>query len=261
MPVTILSFTEAELITAFLVFVRTVTFLSTNPLFGNSSVPVRIRLIFSAFLALLFIPVVPATPGLTSGLFEMSARIVHEAFIGASMGFLVTLMFTVIAIAGHMISSTAGLQMASMFDPSLQTSNTVLGTLKSIVMFLVFVSMDLHHVLIEALAWSFVKLPPGAGFGGARAGFYLVQLFTTVLKVGFTVSLPVLLVVFMINLAMAIIARIAPQMNVFFAIGGSINEQALLLLVAVSLPAITSTMSGLLSGVGDRLLELIRQFT
>lgn len=257
---TILSFSEPQVLTAFLVFVRTMALLTTNPLFGNQSVPTRIRILFAVFVSFVLIPVVPTTPGLTFGMFEMASRVTHEALIGAAMGFLVTVMFSIAAIAGHFISSAGGLAMASLFDPSLQTQTTVIGSLKTMVLFLLVLATDLHHLILHALVGSFIAIPPGAGTGGARAGFYMVKLFTTVLEAALIMAIPVLVVVFIINLAMAIIARIAPQMNVFFSVGGSLSEQATLLVVAFSLPALSALLTGMMSGLGDRLMELIRQF-
>lgn len=257
---TLYTFTEAELITAFLVFVRTAALLLSNPLFGNNSVPTRMRVVFAVFTSFVLIPVIPSTPGLSFGMFEMAARIAHEALIGLSMGFLVTILFSIVAIAGHLASTVGGLQMAQMFDPSLQTQSTVLGTIKTIVLFMVVLSTNLHHLIFYALVKSFQAIPPGSGFGGARAGFYLIRQFSDVLQAAMILAIPVLLVVFIINLSMAIIARIAPQMNIFFSIGGSINEQATVLVVAFSLPAISALLSGMMSGLGDRLLEMVKQF-
>lgn len=256
----ILKFTEAELMTAFLVFVRTLALFVANPLFGNNNIPVRIRIITGLWVGMVLLPMVPTSPGLSFGLAELTSRVIHEAFIGVSMGFLVTVLFSLVAVAGHVMSSASGITMSQLFDPSLQTQVTVLGSMKTVLLFLVFLGADLHHILIRGLAASFASIPPGGGGSGIRAGFYMVKLFTTVLQGALSIALPVLLVVFVINLAMAIIARIAPQMNVFFSVGNVINEQAALLVLSMSLPAIAALILSLMGDLDVHLTELIRQF-
>ena len=176
------------------------------------------------------------------------------------MGFLVSMLFSVVMISGQIIGSTSGLQMASLFDPTLQTQVTVLGSFKTLVLFLVFLAMDFHHVMLRALAWSFTAVPPGGGQGGARAGFYVFNLFSTVFETAVIMSLPIVLVVLIINLAMAIIARIAPQMNVFFAVGAQINEYVALILLALSFPVIVNLLTSMFSGMEQFLADVIRQF-
>lgn len=255
-----LQFTDAELLTAFLVFVRTLALFVSNPLFGNNNIPVRIRILMGVWVGMVLLPVVPTSPGLTFGLAELSSRVIHEAFIGVSMGFLVTLLFSLVAVAGHLMSSASGITMSQMFDPSLQTQVTVLGSLKTVLMFLIVLSTDLHHIVLRGLAASFASIPPGGGGSGIRAGFYMVKLFTTVLQGALTIALPVLVVVFIINLAMAIIARIAPQMNVFFSVGNLVTEQAALVVLSLSLPAIAALIVSLLGDLDVHMTELIRQF-
>jgi len=190
----------------------------------------------------------------------LAVRIAHESFIGLSVSFLIALMFSVVAISGQLIATSAGLQMAAMFDPTLHSQLTPISVLKSIVLFLIVLALDFHHVMIRGLVWSFTAIPPGGGTGGARVGFFLVKQLGTLLETSVLMALPVMLVVLIVNLAMAIIARVAPQMNVFFSVGGQLNEVLGLGLLGLSLPAIGSVMISLFSGMESLMADVIRQF-
>jgi flagellar biosynthetic protein FliR len=257
---TLFSISEVDLLTGFLVMVRVLSMIATSPVFGNRNIPPRIRLVFAIFLTLVLVPVVPEARPLSQGLAELAVRIAHETFIGVSIGFLVTTLFSVVAIAGQLIGTSAGMQLAQQFDPTLQTQVTSLVMFKSMVLMLVFLSLDLHHVVLRGMVYSFTAIPPGGGYGGARAGFYLVKLFDTVFQTAFIMALPVLLVVLLINLSMAIIARVAPNMNVFFSVGSQVNEVAALVVLALSLPVIVQLLNSMFSGMEQNLADLIRQF-
>jgi len=256
----LLTFTESEAVTAFLVFVRTMTLVTSNPLFGHRNISVRIRILFGVVLSVVLIPVVPSSPTLVFGMWEMGMRIIQEIFIGAAIGFLVTILFSVVSLSGQLISYSAGLAMASMFDAAQQSQSTVLVAVKTMVLFLTFLALNFHHVIVRAMAYSFIAVPPGAVHGGARVGFYFARQFSMIFETALLLALPIILVVFLVNLCMAIIARVAPQMNVFFSIGAQTNEQLALLLLGLSFPMVVAVLTRLFGGLEQYFAEVILQF-
>lgn len=251
---TLFTVTEVELITLFLIFTRISGMMVANPVFGSVNLPMQYRVLMSVFLTTAISSVVPLTPSVKNGMLELMLRIVQEAVVGITIGYMVSLVFSVVSVAGQLIATAAGLQMASLFDPTLNTQSSALVTFHSTVLFLTFFALDLHHLLIKAIWYSFMAIPPGMPYELDKVGVFMAKNFGMIITTSLVMALPVLLVVLIINLSMAIIARIAPQMNVFFSVGAQANAFISLALLGLSMPMIGRSLSGLLDKI-DPLLE------
>ena len=199
-------------------FVRIGAFVMVMPVIGSSFVPARVRLLTAIVLTIVIAPVVPhsATTDVLSA--AGLATVVQEIAIGATMGFLVQLVFDAIALGGQVIGMSMGLGFAVFLDRARGVNMPVLGQLFMLLGMLVFLSLDGHLALIRLLAVSFSAMPMSeAGITVALLGGVLdftAQLFVFAMKI----ALPAVTAILIVNLAFGVMSRAAPTLNLF-AIG------------------------------------------
>ncbi len=228
------------------------------PIFGNAVVPVRFRVGLAVLLAALVFPSaqnwpVPALEGPLDLTFALAA----ELAIGATLGFVANCTFIAIQMAGHMIALQMGLGMSMMFDPNTRTQTTELAVLFVQLATVTFLAMDGHHWLILGVWKSFQAVPLG-GFTLSGGIMEQVLLATTgIFDVALTLMLPVIGVLMLAELALAIMSRIMPQMNVFVA-GFPIKILLGLVTISATLPILGGYMRVVFDRLGPGLIGLFR---
>ncbi len=219
-------------------FVRIGALLLAAPLFGARTVPVRARVLLALTLALIVAPGVDV-PADTQPLSAAGALLlVREVVIGASMGFLLQLVFGAMAMAGEIVALSMGLAFASMVDPERGVSVPLVGQYFVIFATLLFLTFDGHLALLTLLVESFQLLPPAAT-GLPTGGFWqLVGWGSAMFEAAVFVALPASAALLVASVSMGLIARSAPQLNIF-AVGFPMTlvlGMVTLLLVMPSLP-------------------------
>ncbi len=219
-------------------FVRIGALLLAAPLFGARTVPVRARVLLALTLALIVAPGVDV-PADTQPLSAAGALLlVREVVIGASMGFLLQLVFGAMAMAGEIVALSMGLAFASMVDPERGVSVPLVGQYFVIFATLLFLTFDGHLALLTLLVESFQLLPPAAT-GLPAGGFWqLVGWGSAMFEAAVFVALPASAALLVASVSMGLIARSAPQLNIF-AVGFPMTlvlGMVTLLLVMPSLP-------------------------
>jgi len=228
------------------------------PVFGNAVVPIRFRVGLAVLTAALIYPSavawpVPAMEGPLDVAFVMAA----ELAIGATLGFVANCVFYGIQLAGHMIALQMGLGMSMMFDPNTRTQTTELAVLFVLLATVTFLALDGHHWLLLAVWKSFQAVPLG-GFALTGGIMEQVVLATTGLfDVALTLMLPVLGVLMLAELALAIMSRIMPQMNVFVA-GFPVKIVLGLATLAATLPLLGGYMRFVIDRLGPGLTGFFR---
>ncbi len=223
------------------VLVRTGSIIMAAPVFGAFSVPMRLKAALSLMLALLLTPLVPKAP-LPADLMSMAIGVGGEALVGAAMGLAARFIFTGIEYAGQIASFQIGIGMASTFDPIHGAQVTVIGRLMGILAILVFLSVNGHLMVIMAIRKSFDVIPP-YGFNlsaGLMEHLVLFSKETFLLAVKF--SAPVVAALVFVNIALGIMARTVPQLNMF-AIGFAVTIAVGFIMFAFSMPVIAPAAS------------------
>ncbi|MBI5237477.1 MAG: flagellar biosynthetic protein FliR [Deltaproteobacteria bacterium] len=218
------------------VLVRTGSIIMAAPIFGAFSVPMRIKAGLSLVLAVLLTPLVPKAP-VPVDLVSIAIAVGNEALIGAAIGLAARFIFTGIEYAGQIASFQIGIGMASTFDPIHGAQVTVIGRLMGILAILVFLSVNGHLMVIMAIRKSFDVIPPyGFNFSaGLMEDLVLFSKETFLLAVKF--SAPVVAVMVFVNIALGIMARTVPQLNMF-AIGFAATIAVGFIMLAFSMPVI-----------------------
>ena len=194
----------------FLVLIRCLGLVFTAPIFGHHSIPTLARFGLAAALAI----ALSKTAGATAGSMPIVLAAPIELFIGLALGFILSMGFAAIEVAGQVISIQLGLNLASVFSPTDSSSSTALDPFFSVLAGLTFLAMNLHLAVVQTLAHSFLVYPVGGGWP-LDLPMTGAQTISLALELGVRVALPVALVLLLTELSVALLARAIPQINVF----------------------------------------------
>lgn len=196
---------------------RVAAVLMTMPVFGTSLLPTRIRLYFAVAITVVIVPALPPLPPVQA--LDLSALLLigEQIIIGALFGLSLQLFFQAFVIAGQIVAIQMGLAFASMVDPANGVNTTVISQFLTMLVTLLFLSMNGHLVVFEVLTESFTTLPVG---GGLMVNHFweLAGRMGWVLGASLLLVLPVITSLLVINIAFGVMTRAAPQLNIF-AIG------------------------------------------
>ena len=208
------------------------------PIFGAQFVPVQLRLIVALALG---IPALGATSfalpvdGLAS--IEGFMLIGGEIMAGLALGFAVQIGFSAALVAGEVIGNAMGLGFAGMMDPASGQNNPVLGQFLWILAIFLFLSVNGHLALATIITESYRALPPGDAWMSAEAINGLVMFGGVLFSAGLSIALPVAFAIVLVQILMGLLARSAPQLNLF-AVGFPAALMAGFVLMAIAAPVI-----------------------
>jgi flagellar biosynthetic protein FliR len=200
-----------------LVFARVGALMMLAPGIGDQFVPQRARLIVSLFIAFALAPIVSVKIGpvpTDSG--EMFLAIMKEILIGLSLGLTTRILFSALATAGAIAGMQTGLAMAMAFDPSQQQQGAVFGTFLALLGTALVFQADVHHLFIMGAAKSFDNFLPGAPLPLGDIVQFSIRAFSQAFSLAIQITAPLLLFGAVINIALGIINRVAPAIQVFF---------------------------------------------
>ncbi len=170
--------------------------------------------------------------------------VIREVFIGLYIGFLVSLMFSAFQLAGQYFSVQTGFGINEVLDPLSQISMPLIGQLKNLVGLLVFLSMNGHHLLIDGIYRSY-ELVPLVNTGRPAMGKlveYMMYCFNGMFVVALKIALPVMGTLFLITVAMGVLSKAAPQMNIMM-MGFPVNIVASIGIMFMITPLIVRIMN------------------
>jgi flagellar biosynthetic protein FliR len=251
----VLSFTaaEAERFVAALVlpFLRILALYSSAPLFSHATVPRPARIGLAALTAALLVPTLPPPPDVPLVSAAGLMLVAVEIAIGLAIGFFLQLVFAAVELAGDAIGLQMGLSFAAFIDPQNQTPTPIVGSLLSIVLILVFLATNAHLMLLAALGDSFVRWPVGTTPGWPEVSTIVAQ-GAFMFDLGLRIALPVIGVLLLVNLALGVLARTAPQLNLF-AVGFPLTLIGGIAAMVLAMPAMVATMERALGAALARL--------
>jgi flagellar biosynthetic protein FliR len=229
--------------------------ISIAPPFSNAMIPTRVKLMLGIFIAVLISPNVPALPALDPMSLPGLLVLVQEILIGLAMGTVMRMVFAAVEMAGQMVSATMGLSFAAFFDPTSEGQTAVISQFFSLLATLVFLSVNGHLVMLAALSESFVTLPISANPMGTAGIHQLVLWGGSLFSMGLQLSMPIIGVLLVTNMALGVLSRAAPQLNLF-GIGFPITLSTGFILIALSLPYMITPLDRLLNN-GIDMIKLI----
>jgi len=223
-------------LTAFLwPFGRMLALVATAPVTGHGSVPIRVKIGLAAFMALVVAPALGPMPAFTVFSAAGIWIVVTQFLIGSAMGFAMQIVFGAVEAAGDYIGLSMGLGFATFFDPHASGATPVMGRFLNAVAILAFLAFDGHLQVFAALAESFQILPVSADLLHAPGWRTLAASGMAVFQMGLLLALPVVAALLIVNLALGILNRAAPQIGIF-QIGFPVTMLVGLLLLQLMVP-------------------------
>ncbi len=223
---------DAWLAGLLLPFLRILALFTAAPLFSSRAFPVRARVAAAGAIAAVATPLVQVPPGLTLAAASGLMLVAQQVAIGLALGFSVRLLFAAIELAGEIIGLQMGLSFAGFINPGGGTQSAVSSWLHALAV-LVYLSLNAHLVVLDALLGTFQSLPIAAEPLQALSGVRVDQLGADVFRLGLSLALPAIALMLLVNLAMGLASRMAPQMSLF-AVGFPVTVLAGFALLALS---------------------------
>ena len=223
---------------------RILGLVTAAPLFGNKSFPISAKVGLGVILALIIAPTVPALPAADPLSMAGLLILVQEMLIGVAMGFSMRIVFAAVEMAGEVASMTMGLGFATVFDPQSRGRSSAVSQFVALIATLAFLSVNAHLVLLEVLAESFISLPISATPMSGAMSLQVVRWAGVIFTTGLQLSLPIVAALLITTVALGILTRAAPQLNIF-GIGFPISLGVGMLLLGQTLPYLSGPLQAL----------------
>ncbi len=216
-------------------FLRALAMLGTLPVFGQRSVPMRVKIGLAGFIALAAQPSLPPMPvvPLDSPLAFMV--VAQQVLVGVTMGFAVRLVFAAVELAGELIGLQMGLNFAGFFDPATASQGTASSRLFGTMVAFLFVLGNGHLMMIQALVRSFEVFQVGETPFAFLNRLQPQQWGSEIFMLGLWIALPLVGMLLFVNLVLGMISRVAPQISVF-SVGFPITVTVGLIGMLLTLP-------------------------
>lgn len=235
---------------------RILGMIAAAPIFSHTAIPNTVKLGFGIVLTLIIMPTLPALPQFEIFSFQGLLILTQQLIIGVAIGFSMRLVFTAVEVAGQMIGMTMGLGFASFFDPQTQGQSTALNQLLVVLSLLVFLSLDGHLVMVTAIANSFITMPISAS-GGSINPMKLAQWGEVIFSSGLLLALPAVAALLITNMALGILTRTAPQLNLF-GIGFPITLTIGFVVLSLTLPGMLKPIEALIEQGTSHMSEVAK---
>jgi len=214
--------------------------------------PKRVRAALVLLLAVLVHGQGKVAPGIVGAPELAVLGIFGELALGAAMGFMVRLVLVIAEVTANAASPLIGFGIAQIFNPATGDEDTVLNALLQKVALWVAVITGLHHVVLGTLLASFQAVPVGSIIAPSRIFPLLLDASSNVISTGVRLALPLMAVLFMVQIALGFVSRAAPAMQIF-SVGFAFTLVTGGVVLVLSLPDFTRELAAELSFVGTRM--------
>lgn len=214
-----MSFIYNDVIFFLFIFLRISGIFFFTPFFSSEAITRRLRLGFCFFTAVVVFPVVPKNMEVINNLSFASLMFtsIKEILLGMIIGFFMMLIFSSVQTAAQIYSTSMGFGMVNVFDPLTQFQIPILGQFKYLMLMEIFLIFGMHRHIIYVLTESFYKVNAGMiNYNYANISQEMVKHFSYYFMISVKLALPILGILFLVDIVLGVMARIAPQMNVFF---------------------------------------------
>jgi flagellar biosynthetic protein FliR len=212
----LLGFSLGQFEVFILIAMRTTSMISVMAIFSNSSMAPKLRIFLGFALALMCTAIVPQPDILPVTFLMLIPLTIKEVLTGLALGYIGNFLFEALKFSGFLSARLMGLSMMTIVDPSSSEKNNVLSQLLVFfAIFLLFVT-DGHLFFFKAIIDSFYILPL------FKLGFHnniileLVRMIQNIFVIGIKISAPILVILYMVRIVLGIMAKLNPDMNVFF---------------------------------------------
>lgn len=231
-------------------FVRVLAMFTAAPVFSQRSIPLRAKVGLAFLVAVCAQITLQGQPVVSINSPQALGTLVQQIAVGVSIGFAVRLVFAALEVAGELIGLQMGLNFASFFDPSSNAQISATSRFLVQIGTLLFIVVNGHLLLLMAVIKSFEAFPVDGHFMDALAQMRLYEMGGAVFASAFWIALPMIAMLLFVNLALGIISRVAPQMNIY-AVGFPVTLTVGLIGLVATLPMLDQPLMALLQRAMD----------
>jgi flagellar biosynthetic protein FliR len=242
--------------TFMLVFARIGAMVMLLPGFGETNIPTRIKLSIALLLTLIILPLHRAAYQVDmSSLAPLLVLMLHEIVIGIVLGATARVTLSALQVAGSVIAQQLGLGFVTAVDPTQGQQGLLIGNFLTILGLTLLFATDSHHLVIAALNESYRIFSPGEIFSSGDVASLATRAFATAFKIGLQLSAPFLVFGLVFNIGLGVLARLMPQMQVYF-VGVPLSILVGFVILALVINAIMGTYLDYFIGVMHQLTPL-----
>ena len=198
----------------FLVFMRVAAIMVVAPVFGHRVIPLRLRVLFALVLAATVFPLVQTPEVHAAGALTVIGATLRELLVGLLIGYAANFIFYAVQFAGDIASFQIGFTSVISIDPSTLENVTIMARLQMLLALTLYVLLDGHHFLVQALVSSFSEVP----LLSARFPVTLLDAFVkiagTSIVAALRIAAPILVATSLVHVALAVLSRTMPQLNI-----------------------------------------------
>ena len=232
-------------------FLRVLAVFTAAPVFSSRAFPVRARIALAFLIAFAAQPSLQGQPLIALDGPQALGAVAQQVAIGLAIGFTVRLILAAVELAGEVVGFQMGLNFAAFFDPAANAQTSAVARFFGQMAALLFVVLNGHLLVLMAVTRSFEVFPIDQSFLQALQRLRLHELGAELFAAGLWIALPMVGMLMFVNLALGIVSRVAPQMNIY-AVGFPITLTVGLVGIAVTLPLLDQPFSALL----ERLIDM-----
>lgn len=253
------SFSYSDLEFFLLVFVRMASFTRTAPFFSMNSVPRRFKAGFALVFSLIMFSVLPDhTPPEYHSIISFEIILLKEVIAGLFIGLSGNIVISIVNLAGKVADMEIGLSMIQIFDPMTRDNTGFTGTVFQYGVMLIMFVTNLHHFFIRAFSESYTLIPiGGVKFDSERIVDTVISFLTRYVEIAFCFCLPVMAAIMLLNAVLGILAKVAPQMNMF-AVGIQIKVLVGLSILFITIGLLPYVSDMIFAEMGNMMTEMIR---
>lgn len=227
------------------------------PLLSNKAIPKTVRAGFALIFSLAIVPLADKLVGqLPASLFALGGQVMADVVFGLTLGYLSRVLFAAVEMAGFFVDTQIGFNMINILNPFSEQQASVLSTFQYQLAITLYLAANGHLIVLGALAESFQTLAPGAVSPHPGFALAVAPILKTMFMLGLQLALPAAGVLLVVDVAFGLVARLAPQVNVFM-VGQPAKVIVGLATVAVLLPAMALIVGQITVGTLNGLHTLI----
>ena len=231
-----------------LVFIRLTSFFASINIIFPSGTPNMFKVAFSIFMSVIVSFTINVDVNIATTL-DLINYTVMEITTGLVLGYITSICFNSLKIAGSLIDQQIGISMANIYDPNSKEQSTIIENIMYWMGIMIFFSMNGHHRLIEGIQQSFKLIPIGESILSNNFT-YIINVFVQCFIIGFKIAVPVVLALIITDLIMGLISRSVPQLNVM-VIGMPLKVLVGIMFFIIALPFILNEVHNLLNKIPD----------
>lgn len=244
-----------------LIFARISGIFSSAPIFGARNVPLIVKAGLSLLISYILLPLLfQANIAIPDAMLAYAAVVIGEFLIGLIMGFACSFIFYGIQMAGALLDTQIGFGIVNVLDPQFGQQVPLVGNFKYILAILVFLASNSHHLFLSAMVYSFKSIPVTSGVFRPELADIFVDMVVDIFVIALKISLPVLVALLLTDIALGILARTMPQMNIFVVgVPGKIIVGIFVL--SLALPFYIAFLEVVFSDVFHNIYRLLESFS